>query len=356
MINRDITKDVITRRRLLGCVVIGLGLFCLLCATEGGEVPEEKGLEVGLRANKQQYVCGEPIVLQTTVANPSTNDFKSRHWGISWGAGFGLEIAYGEDGDFRDLQKDWGVYRELAPSKVPLHFDGWRDRHWLPQVLEAQQRYERIDLLVLPKPGSYRLRAVITESEETRFVSESVTFEVVPLAKAKDNIAELGDQAFAINLGSAIFHAHYHQAMWIGGAPPGESLRQAEFDKVAKVIIEKHKDSAFRETVMYIEIIDTWDFEDQGRYGRLLESQKQLAQQFTEEYPDSWLLPDVYRLLFFTYVETKDYRKAAALREEAVGAAPWATVLASVRKYQLPSNPKRLSGGASLSPDPEAKP
>lgn len=70
MINRDITKDVITRRRLLGCVVIGLGLFCLLCATEGGEVPEEKGLEVGLRqqaavclrgAHCSSNNCGEPF-------------------------------------------------------------------------------------------------------------------------------------------------------------------------------------------------------------------------------------------------------------------------------------------------------
>ncbi len=268
------------------------------------------------------------------MANPSQAHFTSRRPTIRWDSrdGYSLDIALGEESEFRRLW-DLEVVRNIKPSPRPIEYDFYTERHWVPGTIEAGQRYERTDLLVLPKPGRYRVRASIVEEKEFRFVSSPVSVEVLPLAEVPDSIAKLGDRVFALRLGRALVEAHYAQRI-MGSTGPDGSLGRKAFDDVAATIIEQHRGSAFRETVMYADIIDGLGADHLEREAAL-ERSKALGRQFIREYPQSLLLPDVYYTLFRCHVQQKEPEKAAAVRAEALPKFPNATVLRTVREFDL---------------------
>jgi len=324
-----------------------VGVVCLVIAVQAAGA---SAIEVSLRPNKDRYICGEPILLRTTVSNLSKEPFVAGR-AFAWGSGFTFYVG---TKDFELAPIDSVPAKQaLEISTPPRQWELFEDRHWIPNQLGPGESAMRLDILIVPRPGPYRLKACLQDKAGNTYMSSPIEFEVEALTKTNDSISKLGGQDFAVNLGSCIFYAHHVQRIW-GGYPPGESLSPEEFGAAFSKILTECRDSVFVEYVRYADIMGC----GRGSFYRLRfdPDRAELAEQFIKEYPRSWLLPDLYRFLFFTYVEAKDYRKAAALRGKAVDAAPWATVLASVRQYQLPSNLERLSGGASLSPDPEAKP
>jgi len=323
-----------TRLPAITFVIAALG-FCGLASALGAENPAPNGrLDLRLCASKPRYICGEPIVLRTMVVNPSQATFTSSHPTIGWRAEdeFGIEIAPGKEGQFKSIW-DNEVMRSIKATTPPIEYDDiWTDRHWIPGKIEAGAHYDRVDLLVLPNPGQYRLRATIIEDDKTRFVSPPVSVEVVPLSQAKDSIASQGDQVFATRLGRALVMAHYLQDI-LGGTGPEGSLNREEFDRVAPTIIEQETPSAFRETVMYADIMD-WHVDDH-LLQPAIERSKVLAERFIKEYPGSFLLPDVYLTLFWCHVHQKEFDKAAAVRATAVQKFPHASVLWEARQCDL---------------------
>jgi len=312
------------------------------------------GLQVDVRSNKTSYLCGEPVLLRTTVSNFSKSPFAAKlpGFGLSPTLGVTMEVASG-DLDFSPIGSI-AVLEALDLRGAPLQFDFFHDRHWLPGKLLPGARATRLDVLVVPKPGEYRLRTVLRDAGGEAYASEPVRFVVTELKEGRDSIATLGDGKFAVSLGSSVFYAHYIQKLW-GGYPPGPSLVPAEFERAAGELIQKHKDSVFREYALYAAMV--------VRSSRtiapgLMKGGKELAQRFVREYPRSWLLPDVYCRLFFTAVEEKDYKKAAALREKALEIAPWASVLREVRGCDLKAllaeeEAKKASATKKSSGDPD---
>ncbi len=307
------------------------GFSSALGAEDGGRIGR---VDLQLEANKARYICGEPIILRATVRNPSDATFKSRYrtFGLRPHDKYGIEIAPGKERQFKSIW-DHEKMRDINVTTPPIDDDFWSDRHWIPGTIAPGAHYERTDMLVLPKPGQYRLRTRIIEGKDTRFDSPPVSVEVVPLSETQDSIAGLGDQVFAVRLGRALVTAHYTQEIW-GGTGAGGSLNQKAFDSVAPTIIEKHRGSAFRETVMYADIMDGLGADHLERPAAL-ERSKALGRQFIKDYPQSLLLPDVYYTLFRCHVQQKEPEKAAAVRAEALPKFPNATVLRTVREFDL---------------------
>jgi hypothetical protein len=289
-------------------------------------------IEIQLRSKKDVYICGEPVLLKTTVMNTSSKVFVGNTPSYGWGlSGFMLYISCGDD-DFADILHIRRRKPTLYVATVPRQFDRFYDRYRLPNTLLSNQQVERLDMLIFPKYGDYKLKAVLSDRDGKVGESEPIQIRLLTPQEKYDSILQLGDPNFLINLGSSIFYAH-HMEQLCGGYPPGESLVSREFEKVAPVIIAKHKNSVFREYVMYADIMA------HGRNEHPLHpmpiSYKELAESFIKEYPKSWLLPEIYRRLFWTYVEGKDIAKAEQIRDLALQKAPYAVVLRHVKKKDL---------------------
>jgi hypothetical protein len=189
-------------------------------------------------------------------------------------------------------------------------------------------------MLIIPKSGDYRLKAVLRQRDGKIYVSRPIQFQVLPLKNKQDSISQLGDQNFLINLGATIFYAHYVEEIW-GGWPPGKSFGAEKFEEIASVIKEKHKDSVFREYVMYADIMTHCR---RGMSVRALKKRRrgmELAESFIKEYPNSWLLPEVYRKQFQAYVYEKNKDKAEEVRKKVLQIAPNASVLRFVKSMDL---------------------
>lgn len=314
--------------RTFGWLAGVMGVLVLAQLASAGEVG------VQLRSNKQQYICGEPVLLQTSVLNVSGRDFQSK--GFGWGSGrssFTVHMAFNKENYF-DIRTAEGAFkaRVLDVSTAPTHHKFFRDRYWLPGKLAAGEQARRVDILILSKPGQYKLKTALVDGDEKHYVSNALELRVVELGVRYDSISKLGGNDFAVNLGSTIFYAHYVEEL-LGGYAPGESLTPEAFEKVAPVIIEKHKDSVFREYVMYADLMTSY-VPEKGT-SVLSGKGKELAARFIKEYPGSWLLPEVYRKLFFTYAREKENQEAEAVRQKVLKLAPDLTVLRRLRKYQL---------------------
>lgn len=315
---------MLKREMSILCVV----LICALAKGVAGET-----IQIELRSNKDVYICGEPVLLKTIVSNPSSVKFVGNTpnyytWGSS---GFTIYIAFGE-GDFEDILSIKRPPQTSGVVAVPRQFDMWYDRQMLPKTLLNGQQVERSDMLIFPKPGDYKLKAVLIDREGKVGESKFIQIRIVSLEEKDDSISQLGDQDFLINLGSSIFYAH-HLEMLCGGYPPGRSLHPKEFEQVAPVIMEKHKDSVFREYVMYADIMAHGQLD--VPYHVLTSGPKDLAERFEQEYPKSWLLPEIYRRLFWTYVVEEDTEKAEEIRNKALKKAPNAVVLKRLKKKDL---------------------
>jgi len=291
-----------------------------------------ENINVQFHSNKAEYICGEPVLLKTTVSNPSGEDFKGKSPGYGWGKDFGftMYIALGDE-EFENMLSVEAKVR-LGVSTPPMQWNLFNDLHWLPRNLSAGQQVQRFDMLIIPKPGNYKLKAVLKEPKKKggkTYASKPIEFRVVPIKEKYDSISKLGKQDFLINLGSSIYYAHYVERLW-GGYPPGESLHPEKFEQVAPVIRENYKDSVFREYVMYADIMTHYR-PDRSTH-ELIKGRREFAERFVKEYPKSWLLPEVYRKLFWTYVAEKDKEKAQEIRKKALQVAPNASVLRFVKE------------------------
>jgi len=293
-----------------------------------------QNIKVQFASNKSEYLCGEPILVRTQIANVSSESITGKWRSYAWGKDAGFALYAGRDGnDLGDIMS-METKRNLKMSTPPMQYDLFRDRHWLPRNLSPGEMAERVDMLIVPKPGKYRLKAVLKERDGTVYASEPIWLQVLPLEKKEDSISKLGKQDFVINLGSSINYAHYIERVW-GGYPPGESLTAEKFKELAPVIREQHKDSVFREYVMYAEAMVQCRPPESEFDLATTECGKELAEQFVKEYPRSWLLPDIYRKLFWVYVQQKNKEKAEEFRKRALEAAPNASVLRDVKRADI---------------------
>jgi len=283
-------------------------------------------IEVQLCSNKDEYICGEPVLLKTILRNPSNMDFIGNAQAYAFGSHFMIYIAVGDD-DFADIlsqrrpRSTWGI------MTTPRHEDIFYDRQMLAKTLLAGGQTERLDMLIFPKPGEFKLKAVLKDRDGKIRSSKHIQFRILPIKEKFDSISELGQQDFLIKLGLSIFYAH-HLEMFAGG-----SLHPEEFEKLAPVIIEKYNDSVFREYVMYADIMVHGQMD--SPYHPLTSGPKDLAERFEQEYPKSWLLPEIYRRLFWTYVVEEDTEKAEEIRNKALKKAPNAVVLKRLKKKDL---------------------
>jgi len=290
----------------------------------------KQNISVQLQCNKSEYICGEPVLLRTTITNLSLQDYKRQYGNYGWSPKSGFTMYVSNDGnDFENILEIKTKLR-LEISTPPRQYELFRDRHFLPGNLSTGQKAERFDMLIFPKPGDYKLKAVLKERDGTTYMSEPIGLKILTIKEKNDSISKLGGQDFVINLGSSIYYAHYVEKLW-GGYPPGESLRPEKFEELAPVIKEQYKDSVFREYVMYADIMTHYNPSKSTH--ELIEGRKELAEQFLKEYPNSWLLPEVYRKLFWTYVAEKDRKKAEQVWNKALEIAPNATVLKEVREF-----------------------
>lgn len=293
-------------------------------------------IDVQFQSNKVEYICGEPVLLKTTVLNLSSDDFVGNPQGYAWYVwsrklGYSMYIAY-DGNDFSDILNA-STKSRLGVGVPPTGYKFFWDRYRLLKTLPAGHQAERFDMLIFPKPGDYKLKAVLKQRNgKIIYASEPIEFRVLPLKEKYDSISQLGEQDFAINLGSLILYAHYVEQLW-GGYSPGKSLYPKEFNKVSPVIRENYKDSVFREYVMYADIMSNGGSYRGGR--ELTKQPQELAERFVKEYPKSWLLLEVYRRLFWTYVAAKDKEKAEAARDKVLQIAPNAVVLRHVKKADL---------------------
>jgi len=277
-----------------------------------------------------EYVCGEPVLIRTLVCNPSNRDFVGRSGFYAWGASFTMYVARGGE-DLVDIESPVRK-RRWSTAQVPTHFEPWIDRRMLPGTFGPGERAERIDMLIFPEPGSYRLKVVLKDKDRngTSHESQVISFKVVSAPESVvENLSGLGGANFIINVGSTIFYAHYTEEL-CGGFPPGKSLMPKEFEKIAPVFRGERKESFLREYVIYADIMV---------HGRvrvaewpLVKSRKVIAEQFAEEYSDSWLLAAVYKKLFNTYVADREREKAAKILKQIKGTMPHAILLKRIRE------------------------
>ena len=306
--------------------IYALVIFALVQSAEAQDI------NVQFEANKKDYICGEPIILRTTIKNVSGQNIKSRNY--AWGRNAGFTMYIAKDGNDFDNILSMQTITRLKVSIPPKGYKFFRDRHFLPGNLTTNQKAERLDMLIIPKSGDYGLKAVLKKRDGTTYASKPIQFKVLPLKDKQDSISRLGDQNFLINLGSSIYYAHYVEEVW-GGFPPGKSFGLEKFEEIASVILKEHKDSVFREYVIYADIMIHCE---PGMSVRELKKRRRvmgLAESFIKEYPNSWLLPEVYRKQFQAHVYEKNKDKAEEVRKKVLQVAPNASVLRFVKGMDL---------------------
>lgn len=287
-------------------------------------IVQSQSIQMRLEISKTEFTLGEPAILRSTVSNSSPAP-ASIHFG--WGL-FTMFVAY-ENEQLQDVQ-DVGLKIRLPVISAPTHLEFFVDRQW-ETTLAQNQKATRTDIVLFPKVGTYRLKAVIKDWENRPLVmSEPVKFRVLSLEEKSDAISALGDEAFLLRLGKAICETHYIEGSFSGfGATSKENTSPKYAEKVVSAIIEKYPESAFRECVMYADIIS--HIRPETHTQELIDGRQEMALRFEREYPRSWLLPEIYRKLFWTYVAEEDRPEAEKIRDKALALAPYATTLRAVR-------------------------
>ena len=91
---------------------------------------QDNPIKVKLQANKKEYICGEPVLLKTSVINTSGNTYVLNKVGYTWGKeNFTMSVAY-NGGDFVDiwslrggrLSLGFGGYSNAGPTKYDKNY------------------------------------------------------------------------------------------------------------------------------------------------------------------------------------------------------------------------------------------
>ena len=304
---------------------------------------QDDPIKVELQLNKKEYICGEPILLKTIVTNTSGSACVLSEAGYEWGPGsFTMSIAYDKD-DFVDIfsfkargtatagSDRLGV---IAHSGVYERGDG--DKSYFSSSLKGNQRVERVDMICLPRAGDYKIKSVLIDlaKKVKTYESEPISFKVLSLSQKPDSISILGDpNLIALKLGKTILSAHFSRGEGYAYGPmPSDPIGPAAFEKIAPEIIEKHKDSVFREYILYADIVGHGN---NNAFRSLPEKYKERAFQFEKEYPNSWLLPQVLDKITNTYIAEKNREKAEEYKQKALKLAPNDRGLTRLRQMDL---------------------
>jgi len=321
-----------------------------LCVAGGGvlaadSVGGERQLGVQLEVKNPMVLMGEPIQLRTTLVNSWRQPAQSQ-LAYSWRHGFDIEVAAGEQPKFHSIFSSEAVSL-LNPSRPPIVDDYWEDRQIFLGPLPAGANMTRVDMLVFPraKPGTYRIRAVLTDIDECRHESNPVTIKIMSPKDAKDPIADLCDQPTLIRIGEAICEVHWQSFS------DDKEMRKKTFDQWVTRIIADPAGKRLREPALYTAFALSWSAAvEYTSYRCPDEEQMKAAEQFLKEYPDSWLLPHVYAMLFDAYNKQGKADKAEEIRRKAVKAFPQAAVLRTLHGSTAAKRTTTAPGAAPSTP------
>jgi hypothetical protein len=317
--------------------ILSLMISFSLCMTT---FAQDDPIKVELQSNKKEYICGEPVLLKTSVTNTSGNSYVLNEVGYEWlPKSFRMFVAYNSD-EFVDILSIKARTSGGDRLGIVAHSGNYErpfiDENYLPNSLEGNQRVERIDFILMSRPGDYKIKSVLEDrlGKSKTYESEPISFKVVSLSQKADSISKLGDpNLIALKLGKTIWSAHFSRGEGYAYDPsPDGPIGTAAFEKIAPEIIEKNKDSVFREYILYADIAG---HRNNDSYSSLPEKYKERAFQFEKEYPDSWLLPQVYVRLTNTYIAEKNREKAEEYKQKALKLAPNDRGLTGIRQMDL---------------------
>lgn len=312
---------------------------------------QDNPIKVELQANKKEYIYGEPVLLKTSVINVSENPYVLNEVGYQWEQNsFTMSISYNRE-DYEDIfsvdiRRKLDIIGAMLQGYVP---QPRYVRSFIPPSLESKQRAEISDIFIIPKPGEYKIKSILKDRYENvkPYESEPVSFKVLSLSESKDSIYQLYDPtSLPMKLTRTLHSVHYFGR--IGDkATPDYPLGLEGFEKIANEIINNHKDSVFREYVLYTDIMAHGD---QGSsYHPLPEKYKQEAYDFAKEYPDSWLLPFVYLKLGDTFIYEKDLDKAEEYIDKSYELAPNASFLGAAKGSEIINAVRQRTGNNVVS-------
>jgi len=305
------------------CMVLGLAVMPVLAVR--AEVPVELTLEI----NKSAYLLGEPILCKTVFRTTRLlTGMESWVGAGALGSRFSFLIA-SATGDYFHID-----LRESSPIPFDITYppgisDFFRDWQVVPSPSRVGERQERIDLNVVFTAGKYRLKAVIYEKDPDFLgkdvvarESNEVAFTILP-GSASDSITQVMDETVLPQLGRLIYFCHYmHPSML--------DLRGTRFQDLVPRIIAECGDSVFHEWVWYAYVMRNRDG-SVGYWPINNPHALSLAEQFAQEYPDSWLVPDIGSAVFWTHRYHGRVQEAVALGEELLSRYPERAVLKGIR-------------------------
>jgi len=312
------------KRRLPWAVVpVAFGLALTASAAR------TRAATLSVNSNKQSYILGEPILLRTVLSVPVPSGSSAMHLGKyslrNPRRGFILLLRApgGKDVCWTDRRN----YR--LGSAPPILDPDYMDKQYFPGHWRPRERYQRVDMLVLDRPGKYAVKAGLRHVGGFQLLSEPIMIEVRVPEKADPVGALLTGEAVR-DLGYLLCELHFLQGRTMIGAK--ERLSRDAFVKIAPEIIDKCKGSVFREYVIYAAILI--DFAEMRTLGhtRLKDPRIiKLAEKFVADRRDSWLWPHVCRILVHHYVANRTIEgnvdKAMALGEEGLLMDPLPMVL-----------------------------
>ena len=319
---------------------------------------QDDPIKVELQANKKEFIFGEPVLLKTSVINTSENPYVLNEAGYQWGqAGFTMSIAYNDEDyvDFFniDIRRKLDIIGSMLGGYV---YQPRYVRSFIPPSLEGKQQAEITDIFMIPKPGEYKFKSVLKDyaGNVKPYESEPVSFKVLPLSESKDSIFQIDDsKSLPMKFTRTLHSVHYFGR--IGDkATPDYPLGLEGFEKIASEIINNHKDSVFREYVLYADIMAHG--EQRSSYHPLPEKYKQEAYDFAKEYPDSWLLPFVYLKLGDTFIYEKDLDKADEYVEKSQELAPNASFIGAGKGHERIDIIRQQLGNTSVAQAQPEKP
>lgn len=286
-----------------------ISIFVAISVTPILLIAESAGaqIDVSLTANKGTYLLGEPALLRTTVTNGA------KRTEMQWG-GFALG-----DGSF-DIEVNGDRHHYTHGYYVALHpIDGemWPDPFVLPGSYAPGEAVQRIDNRVF-KIGQYRLRSVLTDRDGTRYESNEVTVEVVPI-EGRDSITHLADPGQIEDLGIIANGLHYSDQIAAGLRGV---MTLGDYRQLAHRVITECTGSVFQPYAMYGYAIGTDAREVRPLGAPWDPSRDEMAERFLAEHPDSWLVPNMLKNRFFLHANRGEKERAMEMANQLFSVRP----------------------------------
>jgi hypothetical protein len=171
-----------TMKTMLNCSMLG-SMLILAPVTAFGQV---SGLALQVQANKQAYILGEPVGLRFTVTNRSNSRISLPGGADVQRGSLRVFIAYESDGYKQYIGPKWGTIdivggrpTELNPGAslqteaTVLYHHSFPTAH-LNQRSAGQITQKYIETVyALARPGTYRIKAVLSVSRSANLVESS---------------------------------------------------------------------------------------------------------------------------------------------------------------------------------------